>query len=134
MRKQYFGVLDGYPGVYGVVVPDITGCCGGGATIDAAIEDAAGALDVIVKLMRAVGEAVPEPSSLDAMRAAYDGSAIVSLGLLDPLNQTVFQLNDEAWDELQAALANPPRANAALKKLMRSVPVWDREPPQKAKK
>jgi len=134
MKTQYFGVLDGCPGAYGVVVPDLPGCCGGGATIDAAIEDAAGALEVIVELMRADGDAVPKPSSLDAMRAAYDGNAIVSIGVIDPRDQTVFHLDDKAWDELQAGLANPPPANAALKKLMRSVPAWEREPAQKAKK
>ena len=43
------------------------------------------------------------------------------------LDQTVFPLDDEAWDELQTVLANPPPANEALKAAFRAKPLWERE-------
>ncbi len=42
------------------------------------------------------------------------------------LNQVVFLLSDEDWDNLQSTIANPPPANDALKALMRMKPVWER--------
>lgn len=42
------------------------------------------------------------------------------------LNQVLFLLNDEDWDNLQATIAAPPPANDTLKALMRMTPVWER--------
>ena len=37
---NYIGILDGGGDVWGVRIPDLPGCCGGGATAEAAIADA----------------------------------------------------------------------------------------------
>ena len=50
----YVGVLDGGGEVWGVRIPDIPGCVGGGATPEAAIADAAEALrDVLAQSAKA---------------------------------------------------------------------------------
>jgi predicted RNase H-like HicB family nuclease len=42
--RNYIGILDGRGGVWGVRLPDIDGCVGGGATPEAAIADVTQAL------------------------------------------------------------------------------------------
>jgi uncharacterized protein (DUF1778 family) len=42
-----------------------------------------------------------------------------------PEVQTVFTLNDEAWDEFTRLLDAPPRELPELKKLLASHPVWE---------
>ncbi len=41
------------------------------------------------------------------------------------LDQRVFQLDEQEWDSLTAALARPPKPNAALRKLLRSNAPWE---------
>ena len=67
---HYVGVLDGAKDVWGVRIPDIPGCVGGGATAEAAIADAISALRDVVAHKRDAGFAVPEPSSLAAIIAS----------------------------------------------------------------
>ena len=74
---------------YGVVVPDLPGCFSAGDTLDealAAMEEAAAAwIDAVLD----AGEAIPPPSSLDALRDNPDyrdwafGVVTVSPSLLD---------------------------------------------------
>jgi uncharacterized protein (DUF1778 family) len=42
------------------------------------------------------------------------------------LDQVIFPLNDEAWDELQAVLEAPPKPNAAMKAAFRKKPLWEK--------
>ena len=37
---RYVAIVDGTPGAYGVVVPDLPGCTSGGAAIDEALRNA----------------------------------------------------------------------------------------------
>lgn len=67
---HYVGVLDGAKDVWGVRIPDIPGCVGGGATAEAAIADAVAALRDVVAHKRDGGFAVAEPSSLAAIIAS----------------------------------------------------------------
>ena len=60
----YVGVLDGAKDVWGVRIPDIPGCVGGGATPEAAIADVAAALRDVVAHKRDGGFAVPPISTL----------------------------------------------------------------------
>ena len=41
------------------------------------------------------------------------------------LDQRVFKLNEKQTEEFLDILMNPPRANEALKALMRRRPIWD---------
>ena len=42
------------------------------------------------------------------------------------LDQRVFVLSDEKWDELMAILDAPPAPNEKLRELMRRKPAWER--------
>jgi predicted RNase H-like HicB family nuclease len=83
----YVGVLDGARGVWGVRVPDIPGCVGGGATPEAAIADAAAALRDVIGHKRKGGFAVPRPSTLSDIvssgEIAEGESAVMIPFLLD---------------------------------------------------
>ena len=57
----YVGVLDGAKDVWGVRIPDIPGCVGGGASAEAAIADVAAALRDVVAHKRDGGFAIPRP-------------------------------------------------------------------------
>ncbi len=61
---HYVGVLDGSGGVWGVRIPDIPGCVGGGATAEAAIVDVAEALRDVIAHKRDGGFGAPRPSTL----------------------------------------------------------------------
>ena len=54
---------------YGVAFPDFPGCVTAGETLEEARRLAAEALAFHIDGMRAVGEAIPDPSTLDAVMA-----------------------------------------------------------------
>ena len=66
----FVGVLVGSGDVWGVRIPDIPGCVGGGATAEAAIADAAEALRDIVAHKRGGGFGAPRPSALSEIVAS----------------------------------------------------------------
>ncbi len=74
---------------FGIVVPDLPGCFSAGDTLDQAMAGAEEAVAAWIDAALDAGEAIPAPSSLDAMRAdpVYAGwiFAVVSVdpGLLD---------------------------------------------------
>ena len=75
---HYVGVLDGADDVWGVRIPDIPGCVGGGASPDAALRD-------VVAHKRKGGYPVPQPSSLAAILASGEigpGETAVRVPLL----------------------------------------------------
>lgn len=55
----YFGILDGLNDVWGVRIPDLPGCHGGGNTPDAAMSDAMSAAAEWI-----IGEDAPKPSPM----------------------------------------------------------------------
>jgi predicted RNase H-like HicB family nuclease len=58
---QYIGILDGSKDVWGVRIPDVPGCHGGGATPEAAIADAISALREFAAHQWAKGIAIAPP-------------------------------------------------------------------------
>ena len=81
----YVGVLDGGGEVWGVRIPDIPGCVGGGETPEAAIADAAEALRDVVVHKREGGFPTPRPSTLSeivASREIGEGESAVMIPLL----------------------------------------------------
>ncbi|HEY4345619.1 MAG TPA: type II toxin-antitoxin system HicB family antitoxin [Parvibaculum sp.] len=65
---------------YGVSFPDLPGCVSAGSTLDEARAGAAEALALHIQGMEEDGEAIPEPSSLEAVMANpdfADGAAVL---------------------------------------------------------
>lgn len=81
---------------FGVVVPDLPGCFSAGDTLDEAVTGAEEAASAWIDAMLDAGEAIPPPSSLDAIRLNPDYTGwtfgIISL---DPalLDDTIERVN-----------------------------------------
>jgi predicted RNase H-like HicB family nuclease len=65
---RYVAVVDGKPGTFGVVVPDLPGCTSGGKTIDEALRNAVEAVTLWVEDARGDGEKIPKPRSAEKLR------------------------------------------------------------------
>jgi predicted RNase H-like HicB family nuclease len=66
---QYVGILDGSKNVWGVRIPDVPGCHGGGETPEAAIADAISALREFAAHHQSRGVALAPPRTVkDVMR------------------------------------------------------------------
>jgi predicted RNase H-like HicB family nuclease len=61
---QYVGVLDGGGKAFGVRIPDLPGCYGGGASAEAAISDAMSAARDWLAHRQTKGEGSPKPRTL----------------------------------------------------------------------
>ena len=61
---QYVGILDGAGKTYGVRLPDLPGCYGGGATPEAAISDAMSAAREWLGHRETKGEAAPKARTM----------------------------------------------------------------------
>lgn len=91
----YVGILDGSGDVWGVRIPDVPGCHGGGATPEAAIEDAISALrdwDLPLPAPRSTQHVISDPE------AAFDAAAGETLVMIPHV----------------ADLGRPVRANISL--------------------
>jgi predicted RNase H-like HicB family nuclease len=75
--SRYIALVDGKPGAYGVVVPDLPGCTSGGKTVDAALRNAVEAARLWAQDARAEGEAMPRPRTIEAIRR--DGKVAAAL-------------------------------------------------------
>jgi predicted RNase H-like HicB family nuclease len=79
---RYIALVDGKPGAYGVVVPDLPGCTSGGKTVDAALHNAVEAVRLWAEDARAEGEAMPRPRTIEAIRRDSEGAVLVVVPLL----------------------------------------------------
>jgi predicted RNase H-like HicB family nuclease len=82
---HYVGVLDGSGDVWGVRIPDVLGCVGGGETPEAAISDAASALKDVMAHKQSGGYALPRASALASIIASgeiSEGESAVMIPLL----------------------------------------------------
>jgi predicted RNase H-like HicB family nuclease len=61
---QYVGILDGSGKAYGIRIPDLPGCYGGGPTPEAAIADAMSAARDWINHRAVKGEPAPKPRSM----------------------------------------------------------------------
>jgi predicted RNase H-like HicB family nuclease len=66
---RYLALIDGSPGAYGVVFPDLPGCVAMGATIDEAMILASEALGDWISTVEAGGNAVPAARTAEDLRA-----------------------------------------------------------------
>ncbi len=72
MVKFYIAIIERAKSGYGVFFPDIPGCTSAGATIHEAAANAEAALQGHLTLNLEHGEALPEPTALDAIAADPD--------------------------------------------------------------
>jgi len=86
---RYVVLIDGKPGAYGIVVPDLPGCTSGAATTDEALKNAAEAIRLWVEDAIAEGEKIPKPRSAehlrrdkDVARALAEGAALAVVPLV----------------------------------------------------
>ena len=66
---RYVALLDGKAGAHGVTVPDLPGCTSGGSTTDEALRNAVEAVRLWAEDAIADGEALPQPLSVEMLRA-----------------------------------------------------------------
>ncbi len=80
---------------FGVIVPDLPGCFSAGDTLDEALANAEEAIAAWIDATLDAGEAIPSPSSLDALRANPDyegwtvGVVSIDPALLDDTTERV---------------------------------------------
>ncbi len=79
---RYVAIVDGKPGAFGVVIPDLPGCTSGGATVDAALRNAVEAVTLWVEDARADGEKIPKPRSAEKLRADPEVAAALARGAI----------------------------------------------------
>ena len=65
---RYIALIDGGPGAYGVVFPDLPGCTAMADTLDEAMTSAADALGEWIRVVETGGKAVPVARSAEALR------------------------------------------------------------------
>ena len=86
---RYTAIIDGETGAYGVVFPDLPGCTAMGATLDAAITNAAAAMRDWADVTLEQGGKIPQPRSLETLRtdaevieALREGGSLASVPLV----------------------------------------------------
>lgn len=86
---RYIALIDGRKGAYGVVVPDLPGCTAMGATVEAAIANAATAVRDWVEVTEEAGKKIPAPRALEAVMrdrsvrsALAEGAVLASVPLV----------------------------------------------------
>ena len=100
--SRYVALVDGKPGAYGVVVPDLPGCTSGGTTIDDALRNAVEAVTLWVDDARADGEKIPPPRTAEKLRNDPEiAAALADGGVL-------------AYVPLVLDAARPVKANLSL--------------------
>ncbi len=62
---------------YGVTVPDLPGCYSAGATVEEALENAEEAILTHAEGLLIDNEAIPSPSSIDALKEKINVSAVI---------------------------------------------------------
>jgi predicted RNase H-like HicB family nuclease len=77
---RYLVLIDGKPGAYGIVVPDLPGCTSGAATTDEALRNAAEAIRLWAEDALADGEKIPKPRSAEQLRKDKDVARALAEG------------------------------------------------------
>jgi predicted RNase H-like HicB family nuclease len=83
---RYIALIDGGPGAYGVVFPDLPGCTAMADTLDQAMTSAAEALRDWINTVEISGNAIPAARSAEALRtdpevseALADGASLAAI-------------------------------------------------------
>ncbi len=93
---RYFALIDGKPGAYGAVFPDLPGCTAMGDTLDQAVAEASAALADWISTVEGNGGAVPPARSAEALcrdsevtDALAEGACLVALLLVRATGKSV---------------------------------------------
>lgn len=80
---NFYGILDGSGDVWGVRIPDLPGCHGGGATPEAARTDAISAAREWAEYQVSKGNPAPKPSLLtDVLAQVEQGETVIEVPVL----------------------------------------------------
>jgi predicted RNase H-like HicB family nuclease len=77
---RYVALVDGKPGAYGVVVPDLPGCTSGGKTIDDALRNAVDAVRLWAEDALADGEELPAARDAETLRVDPEVATAIAEG------------------------------------------------------
>lgn len=77
---RYVAIVDGKPGAFGVVIPDLPGCTSGGPSVDEALRNAVEAITLWVEDARASGEKIPKPRSAEKLRGDLEVASALDQG------------------------------------------------------
>ena len=77
---RYIALIDGGPGAYGVVFPDLPGCTAMADTLDQAMTSAADALRDWINTVETEGNAVPAARSAEVLRTDPEVSEALAEG------------------------------------------------------
>jgi predicted RNase H-like HicB family nuclease len=77
---RYVALVDGKPGSYGVIVPDLPGCTSAAATTDEVLRRATEAVRLWAEDALADGEKLPKPRSVEALRTDPEVAAALAEG------------------------------------------------------
>lgn len=94
---NYVGILDGGGKAWGVRIPDLPGCYGGGPTAETAMDDATSAAREWMAHQAAAGEAAPKPRTL---------AQLVKAGEIDPASNEVATILTVILDAGRTVRAN----------------------------
>jgi predicted RNase H-like HicB family nuclease len=120
LDRHYVGILDGSGSVWGIRIPDLPGCYGGGTSANAAVADAISAMTEYADHYAKRGQMLPEPRSVGEILEGGEvdlaaGEGTVFLPLLLDSGRTV-----RANITLDAGLLETIDAEAKLRGLTRS--------------
>jgi predicted RNase H-like HicB family nuclease len=80
VMTRYVAIVDGEPGAFGVVVPDLPGCTSGGKSVDEALRNAVEAVTLWVEDARADGEKIPKARTAEKLRGDPEVKAALADG------------------------------------------------------
>jgi predicted RNase H-like HicB family nuclease len=80
MMARYVALIDGKPGAYGVVIPDLPGCTAMGKTLDQGLRNAADAARLWAEDAIADGDKLPKPRSAEDVRKDRSIAAALAEG------------------------------------------------------
>jgi predicted RNase H-like HicB family nuclease len=94
---NYIGILDGSGKVFGVRIPDLPGCNGGGETAEAAIADAVSAAREWIEYSGDKGKSAPKPRTM---------AEILASEIIDPTQNEVAVIIPVVLDAGRTVRAN----------------------------
>ncbi len=77
---RYFALIDGEPGAYGVVFPDLLGCTAMGDTLDEALSAAGAAMTDWASTYEGAGETLPAPRTAEELSRDPEVAAALAEG------------------------------------------------------
>ena len=93
---RYVALIDGKPGAYGVVIPDLPGASGMGRTVEEAIASATEGVSLWIETAAERGQHIPRPRPINVVRndrdvvaALREGAILASVPLIMDTGRTV---------------------------------------------